>query len=336
MARILTDGAEMNDTLFWTSPGSLTIKYDTPDPVDGDYYYRLGGGSTCSKLFPETGEIYTRLRIYLNNKDIRDGYFGVDNTTDWTNNVVSLNVNSGGEFIINICNAVQVNTHFSPNTGQWYLVELYCKVAESPNGHVTLKIDGTQIADWSGDSRGYTTDTYNRLTFSAYSVIYLDDIAMNDTTGGVDDSWCGDGSVVKVTPDGNGAHNNWHGSDLDDVDNYLLVDEYGHDGDTTYVYHDASASGTQDQYAMSDYSGAGYTITRVYAEARARLSAASDKQIKLGILPNGSTDQMSSGISLPAGAYARVVGNEYLVNPADAGAWEETDIDALEGVIEVA
>lgn len=223
------------------------------------------------------------------------------------------------------------------NTHQWYLVEVHFKLANAPDGIFQVKIDGTQIINFTGDTRSSDTYTsFNCINMAHTGGVYIDDLAMNDTSGGADNSWCGDGSIVKVYPNGNGTHNNWHGSDLDDVNNYALVDEFPKDDDTTYVYHDSSASGTQDQYAMSDYSGAGYTISRIYAEARAKLSAPSANTLKLGVLPSGGADQMSAGRVLTSGAYSRVVGDEYTTNPVDAGAWEEADIDALEGVIEVA
>jgi hypothetical protein len=218
----------------------------------------------------------------------------------------------------------------------WYLIEIYFKEANAPNGRFVVYVDGNKIIDYTGDTQPAATTTFDNIIFDKTSTTHVsvDDLALNDTAGAVDNSWCGDGVVVKVEPDGNGTHNNWHGSDADDVDNYQMCQEFPKDDDTTYVYHD-NTSGVQQQFAMSHLSFTGYTILRIYAEARARKTAAVAMTLKLGQLAAGGADVVSAGRALYTGAYNRVVGDDSFVNPVDTNPWEEADIDAIEFVVQV-
>jgi hypothetical protein len=226
------------------------------------------------------------------------------------------------------------------NSDQWYLIEIYFKLGDNPDGRFVVYLDAVEVINYTGDTKPGAQTTFDviywkaGLTLGGGSYMGIDDLALNDTTGGADNSYCGDGVIIKVTPDGTGTDSDWHGSDADDVDNYLLVDEYPHDSDTTYVYHDGADSGTQDQYTLSDYDGTGKTILRIYPEARIRKTAAAAHTVKLGTLASGGTDDMSAAINLTT-SYARYVGDEQTVNPVDSNPWEEADIDALELVVEV-
>ena len=199
------------------------------------------------------------------------------------------------------------------NGNQWYLLEVYYKLADAPNGRIIAYVDGTKILDLTGDTKPGAAANFNLINHSSRNaggeILCLDDMAANDTAGGSDNSWVGDGILVKVYPNGNGTHNNWHGSDGNDVNNYELCDEFPNDADTTYIYHD-NTSGTQQQFAMSSLSFTGYTIQRLYAEARARKTAASAMTLKLGQLASGGSDVVSAGRTLFVGNYERVVGDE--------------------------
>lgn len=340
MTRIFTDGAEMRDMLFWSiyTPGHVLIKSSSPDPYDGEYYYHIDAAGQVNKQFAPITECYFRARIYFPGAPITPSYNYFPHFYGGAYPLAYLTADTSGHWTVNrgYDGGLLEDSGVLISTNQWYLVEAHFKLANAPNGVFEVKIDGVQIIDFHGDTLyDESKTTIDEIIMLARNAIYIDDLALNDTAGGVDDTWCGDGSIVKIYPDGNGSHNNWHGSDGNDVNNYLLVQEFPADNDTTYVSHDSSVSGVQDQYAMSDYDGTGKTITRVYAEVRARITAASANTLKVGILPSGSTDQMSAGVTLGVGAYMRVVGDDYLENPADTNPWEEADIDALEGVIEV-
>jgi hypothetical protein len=340
MARIFTEGAEMADLLFFDSyTASVSAANASPAPAYSAYYYKITGSySSAIKLVSSLSECYLRERIWSNN---------------YSDNVALAGFRSGSTSLLTITNdtsghiqakrgsedgTVLATSTLSLTASQWYLLEIYIKLSDTV-GRAVVYVDGVLAIDYTGDTTAGGTAFDNIrwapwLSLANSGILGIDDLALNDTTGGVDDSWCGDGIIIKVTPDGNGTTNDWHGSDADSVDNYLLVDEYPKDDDTTYVYNEGADSGTQDQYTLSDYDGTGKVITRVYPEARVRKTSATAHTVKLGILASGGADEMSAARNLFT-SYIRIVGDEYTVNPVDSNPWEEADIDALEFIVEV-
>jgi hypothetical protein len=328
MARVFTEGAEMGDTLFWDVVTAAQVH--TAQKRTGSYSYGGNTGNTVlQKNITAISEFYYRYAIYesafndivlyfRNSTTIHAGI-----TTNSSNNKVYLQ--AGGSA------GVASSTH-SILTNTWNLFEVYVKVADSPNGRVTIKINGVTEIDYTGDVKNGASTTVDNIYYNENGATwYIDDLALNDTTGGVDDSWCGDGHIVKLAPDGNGATSDWDGSDGNSTDNYLLVDEVPSDGDTTYV--STSTSSEQDQYSLSAFDGTGKVISRIYVEARAKKTTTDADTLKLGVLPSGGSDEMSSALNLSTN-YSRIVGPDMTVNPDDSAAWEDADLDALELVIE--
>lgn len=338
MARVFTDGAEMGDTLFWTYPECTAVTAD-PVPSPSAYCYRNAG--TMYKSFSALSEFYFRERLWLSYARAQDTNWRIPAFYNGSTELLRLSITDTGRLYVSDSNGSTLAVGSQVlNSSQWYLLEMRVKIDDAPNGVFNLYIDAVEDIDFTGDTKttAYTTvDTlYYRAGASLGGGHYMgvDDLALNDTTGGVDDSWCGDGVIIKVTPNGNGTTNDWHGSDGDSIDNYALVDDFPSDGDTTYSYHNGADSGVQDQYALSDYNGTDKTILRIYPEARIRKTAAAAHTVKLGTLASGGADAMSAAMNLTT-SYARYVGNEQKVNPVDSNPWEEADIDALEFVAEV-
>jgi len=331
MTRIFTDGAEMQDLSFWSITVNASI--NAVSPFVSPYSYQIwSNGAVVDKYFSELSELYCRFRIKFYAGLSTNNRFPSFRTT--ATDVVYL-ANNGIYQLQAVGSWGTTVSALVLETGKWYLFEIYFKEADAPSGRLTVKVDGNIVIDVTGDTKPAGT-TVDNIFFTTYlnNNMHIDDLALNDTAGLVDNSWCGDGVVVKVEPDGNGTHNSWHGSDADDVDNYQMCHEFPKDDDTTYVYHDNTA-GIQQQFAMSHLSFTGYTILRIWAEARARKTAAVAMTLKLGQLAAGGADVVSAGRALYIGSYNRVVGDDSLVNPVDTNPWEEADIDAIEFVAEV-
>lgn len=321
--RLFTDGAEMGDVLFWDAVGSATAE-TTPAPVMGVYSYRPRGSS---KGFTASAEIYFRARIYIQSAGVVEP---------------SLAFKSGGTELLRL-NWNSVLACFQvvgPLPGltaagsfpynQWRLLEVHFKI-DNAAGVITVRSDGIEVYTSSGDTYGSLATVDNVIMDATYSVMFVDDLALNDTTGGEDNSWCGDGYVEALLPDGNGDQSDFTGSDGNKVDNYLLVDEVPNDGDTSYV--EDSVPGEFDLYTLANFDGTNKIVRRVWVESRARSTAAVGDQCKL-IVKTGGSVYKSAGIGLPA-SYARQVGEDYRVNPNSGIAWTEADLDALQAGIEV-
>lgn len=340
MARLFTDGGELGDVEFWDDKTNMSVGTAAPAPIGGIYWYKLGEGSgnRTFKAFTALSECYFRVRSLIKLAstsqrfaDFRLGttsvaWLGLDGLSRLQTEATTLGVLEVSAVVMN------------PN--QWYLFDIYFKEADAPNGRFVVYADGNKILDFTGDTKpgaGATFDNVSMLAGANVNQgIYMDDLAFNDTTGGSDNSYCGDGIIEAVMPDGDGTDSDWHGSDGDDVNNYLLCDERPKDDDTTYNYRAGADAGTQQQFDLADYDGTGKSILRIYAEARARKTAAAAGSIKLGELAAGGVDVVSAARAVYVNNYGRVVGDEAKVNPVSGIAWVEADIDALEFVAEIA
>jgi hypothetical protein len=335
--RLFTEGAEMRDTSFWDVQNAMTIVAGPISP----YAYSLGGQNlTCYRYFTDTGEGYFRSRVYtniVNNTSLR-----MPTIRKGTTSLIYVSSDGAGmHWCVGVSGSIVASSTVLMVASVWYLVELYFKIDNAPNGRITLYVDGNLLIDYTGDTQPGADTTADNVFFNSVNaggaVLSFDDLALNNTSnvdGKNDNSWCGEGVVNKVYPDGDGSTNDWFNSAGDHVNNWSYVDEFPHTSDIDYVYHDASISGHQDQYALSHLSFSGKTILRIYAEARCRKTAAVARTVKIGTLASGGADVMSSGDTLEVATYKRYVGPEAKVNPVDNNPWEEADIDALEFVVE--
>ncbi len=321
--RLFTDGAEMGDVLFWDTVGGATVA-TSPAPVMFVYSYRP---VSSVKGFTASTEIYFRARVYYQSFLIVSPSisFRYGETTllgmVWNHALTRFDLSG----------AVSGSTAIgSFPMGRWVLLEVRFRI-DGAAGVVTVKADGIEVYTSTGDTLGTLTGVDNILMDATYSAMFVDDLALNDTTGGEDNSWCGDGYVEALLPDGNGDQSDFTGSDGNKVDNYLLVDEVPNDGDTSYV--EDSVPGEFDLYTLANFDGTNKIVRRVWVESRARSTASVGDQCRL-IVKTGGSVYKSAGIGLPA-SYARQVGEDYRVNPNSGIAWTDADLDALQAGIEV-
>lgn len=331
MARLFSDGAEFGDLLFWDNPTSISA--DNAQKRSGNYSYYAGNWGGAVKVFPSPlSEFYMR---YAFREQATPGanfehVFKSGGTTliaiVWNPTSEIWDVKIGGV-------TVASTSYMVPFYGVWALWEIYVKIDDAPNGRFVLKISGATEVDYTGDTKpgaDTTIDRFGTNNVNAFGCNF-DDMALNDTTGLVDNSWCGDEHYEILNPNGNGDTNDWTGSDGDKVNNYALVDEIPPTGDTDYVASDTPTE--QDMYNLTAFTDTGKVVTRVWAECRARDANASSGEIKIGF-KTGGTVYLCSTDRVLLDIYRRVVGDEALVNPADSGVWEKADLDALQFVAE--
>lgn len=210
----------------------------------------------------------------------------------------------------------------------WGRVEVYYNFSDT--GQIIIRENGVEIINYTGDTKvsGSLIATM-RLAYSAgTNQILIDDVAVNDTSGGTNNSWCGDGHIVMLVPNGNGASSQWTGSDGNSTDNYLLVDDPGSavpDNDSTYVA--ASTSSLTDDYAVTDFSiPGGANVQNVWAVGVLRKDSGTTPDVYVGVISN-ATQSLSSAIT-PTTVYA-VYRSPYLPTDPDTGlAWDQSGINA--------
>lgn len=327
MTRLATEGFELGDTLALNSANNVDIT--TTFQRTGTYAIKIDGlnNSYWEIVYTASSEVYA--------------FVGYLNDNLYRANIIDLL--SGGTSIARIYNdgtmypslylegsligtgAVQIPEH------TWTMFELHLKIDDAPNGIITAKYNGAIFASYTGDTK-YSASTVNRIrgarTYEGSH--YWDDIAVNDANGLVDNSWVGDCRVEYHPANDNGDESDWNGSDGDKVDNYDMVNDIPQNGDVNYVY--STTPGDQDIYKVTDFSGAGKIINRIWPECRAKDAQNAGGQIKIGH-KNDGTVYLGSAQSL-LGSYGCIKGDAPTVNPFDSGAWEDADIDAIQFVAE--
>jgi hypothetical protein len=124
----------------------------------------------------------------------------VSGPTDW-----ALYVKTGGSY------SKVVDYSFAANT--WIKLEVYIKIGNG-TGAYNIKINDVSVASNSGDNTG--TSNLKSIGFGQYvtmvggdNAFYFDDIALNDTAGTINNTWCGDGTIVALRPKGAGNYSQW-------------------------------------------------------------------------------------------------------------------------------
>jgi hypothetical protein len=159
--------------------------------------------------------------------------------------------------------------------------------------------------------------------------MYIDDLALNDTTGASDNSWCGEGHVVCLRPSGDSSVQ-WSRST--GSYNYACVDETVASA-SDYVY-DAGTSGHKDLYDLVNSSlGANPVITRVWHEMVAEDAGATSDQIK-GKIDSGGTEYDEDTVTLSSN-YKYYKSAARTVDPKTSAGWSVSGLDALKAGVEV-
>lgn len=331
--RLWTDGAEYGDGL---GPDTISgIDISTAQKRSGAYSYLSNNNAEYfRKNFTASSDIYIRIGFYTT---INTGTGRPIATLYSAGGTVlgSIQWATGGQITIYSGTTLRATSVFAILINTWYCLEAHFKI-DDVNGSLEIKIDGNLDGSFSGDTKPGADTTYAYIIYAntgSSSTYYYDDLAINNTDnsdGLNDNSWCGDGKIELIKANGNGYISQWTGQDGDSVNNYLNVDEIPSDNDTTY--NEDSTATNKDAYTLEDWTGTSKIPLRVWVEGRIRDTVAAGNQVKLGVR-SGGANYMSGNLSLVT-SYMRVIGTAYKTDPADAAAWTDADIDALEAVIE--
>jgi len=214
--------------------------------------------------------------------------------------------------------------------GVWHYVE--CRVVLSDTiGEVQCWVDGILEINATGiDTKNAGTD----LVFDAWQFHWdqsslhepnYDDFYLTNGAGAAPyNGRLGDIVIETILPVGNGATNNFVGSDGNSVDNYLLVDEVTPDGDTTYAQ--SAANGDIDLYAFQDLALPGLAIRGVQATADAKHLGVADNA-RLVTRIGGAN---FNGADLPVAAGYSDLVEIWDVSPATGVHWTIAEINAAE------
>lgn len=318
MTRIITEGFESGENVLF---GSGSVSNGSSAGMTGNYAHSVGGATFYLTLPSTLTEFYWRHRFNYNGQSDTARLLMWMDTNG--NELGSIRMNSSFKSLTYVGTTLQapVGT-ISPAINKAFLLEVHVKMASS-GGIIAVRIDGIDDVSFVGNTG---TTPVGRIGFNYANALtcWIDDIAVNDINGTVDNSWCGDGYVYALTPNGNGDSSQLTGSDGNSTDNYLLVDETPTNNDTDYV--ESPTSGYYDLYNLTTRALNGAKVLHVWPEGRARDTVASGIGCQLGI--KTSVEDWSSSIQLYTSYYA-VRGKYYDVKP-EGGEFTQTDIDNLQ------
>lgn len=148
---------------------------------------------------------------------------------------------------------------------RWYRVELdYTDVAGTITAGVSafkLYVDGALIADTlCSNINGFSRVRMGVSGVAATMDYYMDDVAINDTSGSVQNGLPGPGAVVHLLPNAAGDNNLWSttvGGTAGAANNYTRVAERTPDDSTSYNQTTATGTTTIDDFGLESASSAG-------------------------------------------------------------------------------
>lgn len=325
MTRRITDGAEMSDSLFWDGGSTPLPSSQTNNARMNNGRSWMFAGQYGYKNIIATTEFYAHFSYLTSN-------VGSAFQFQWRTGTIvlgMLNVNPLGKIDLYTGSGTLVGSGTTVlQANRQYVIEPHVKISKN-SGVLELKIDGVieSAASFTGKTQPGTQTTLDNVCFNCGYNIYIDDIALNDISGTVDNSWCGDFHIYPMYTDGNGDSSLFLGSDGNRVDNYLLVGDIPSDGDTSYVY--SSTRGDKDLYTLTDLPSlpVGSTIRAVTVETRARELTADGDAIRL-MVKSGTTEANSANIIL--GTSYGIQKAEFLTNPSTSAAWTVSDVNNMQ------
>lgn len=181
----------------------------------------------------------------------------------------------------------------------WYRIEVEFDVSGAAGSHVVrAKLDGTEFAGSSTRSSSGIASLRVGAIGLTTGHWYLDDIAINDSTGSFQNSYPGEGSIIHLRPNAAGDNAGW----VDGTGStFAEVDEVTPDDITTFISTDA------DNTTISDFNidatpaaiESDATINLVHVGARFNMdSADAAARFVLGVkATSGGTVEESAGIA---------------------------------------
>ena len=326
MTRLFMTGAESGSTAVFTSVANCTASTTCKRTGAYAYYLSPAGTSKASiTLSAAISELYLRMGVYPTGFGASAGVVvSFASGTPKTQGVLIINDLT---YLLEYClgNTIPVLTGTHPITmNSWCCIEIYYKVANAL-GRFVVKVDGVTDIDFTGDTQNVDA-TIRAVTFGYESITrgisgYLDDLAINDTAGAVNNTWIGRGGIYGIVPEGVGNYTDLHASAGNAWD---CINEVPPDN-TDYVYDD-----TVDQkstYALTALVPTTGTIDCINVIMRANLDAAGTGNIARLIRSNG-TDGQGADVGLDASA--KTIQEIIETDPSGGAAWTVARVNALE------
>lgn len=265
MARELTIGSELGEAIeatavTWSSSAQVEVTSSIKRTGTYSLHFKTAGLPVTSWAQTKTlsgnlGETYARIAVYLGpssgSADVLQAFYALfDGASSqiavgfWPSDF-KLRAIRGGTGEMGMTGGTLIGTGSAVlSTETWYLIEVYCNVADS--GTLTVKVNGVTDIGFSGDTAATANEFATIVKRGASSAgsskgcdIYHDDWGVNGTAGASQNTWIGaggvyfqpgtaDGSILQWTPSAGTVH-------------YTQIDDIpANDGD--WIFSDDSGS----------------------------------------------------------------------------------------------
>jgi len=196
-------------------------------------------------------------------------------------------------------------------------------------GDFDIRVDGVDWITFPGDTLGDQTPASIRTVgFGADGagqwcrMLSFDDLAINDTTGGLNNSWCGRGGVYPLVPSTAG---NITGLIPSAGANWQCVDEVP-PNTTDYVY--TSTVGSYDLYETADPAPTAGSVMDLRIFGQAKLAAAGSGSGAM-VLRTNATEYTSGATALDT-TWRWLTQLRHEINPFTGVQWTVAEIQALQ------
>jgi hypothetical protein len=216
----------------------------------------------------------------------------------------------------------------------WHWVELE-KYFHASTGHIKAWLNGSLVINETGLNTGARPSTitsqFGGSSTSDTDLQWIDDVIISDGSGSYNTTRpIGDSQIIALFPSDNGNTSGLTGSDANQTDNYLLVDE--NPEPATADYCASSTEGDKDTYAMDDLASTAGTILALLPEFYAQKDDSGSKFAR-NVLRTNSIDYVESSVGLATSwSLHQDIVEE---NPDTTSAWTPTEVNALEAGFEV-
>lgn len=358
MALLYMDGFDVQDaSLRWAQTG-----------VASDYTYavatRLGSGkavtinttstntsSSMIKGFPASASVYVGaaiqvgLEVDTGTNNPTANLFGIYTDSGATGHVYirRLNTNTIAVYrgdpaagsLGSPSGTLIASSPASTLDGNWHYIELYVTIHDT-TGRVTVKVDGTTVIDFTGDTRnGGTSTNIDAVRFRTgkylsnnNSVITIDDLYVCDITGTINNTFLGDVRVQTLLP--NAAGSSTQLAPTGSANNWANVNEVPFNNAT---YNASGTVGQLDLYGLSDLTAGTNSIMGVQTVAHMQKSDAGTANAKVAVKSGGTVYyDTTRSLGTSATGYTQVRETD----PATSVAWTVSAANSLEAGMEVA
>ena len=347
MARILTNGFELNSMtqgMEWFGShhtGSIV----TSTVNNSTYAYRNNPSAASQRTqmgFPTTGikTAYARFHYYAVTAPAANSQIFAFTDSSLLSYLTLIRGTGSGIKVMNSANT-QVGSSYALSTGQWYLIEVGI-FSNSTTGTIDVKVDGSTIVSVTGentngaDIRGIALGASAALTHE----YYIDNLAVNDTSGSYQNSWVGPGYVICLRPNAAGDSTNYTRGGTDSGTNYGQVDEVTPNDITDYVV--SSTTNHIDMYNVGASGiGSGDTVNVVHVGYRIAnitsdgIAVIEPRIIKTsgGTVTTGTASGSLSSTVWRSNGGSTTAFNPYPINAyqdPDAAAWTQSTLDSMQ------